>query len=373
MHKRSHLLLGLILAMLLVSATGPASGQTWRVTSHTMAKNIDESSGKPSMNTTRFLVSDEKAVCWFEMEVDGFGPLTLTWKWLEPEGTTYRERTAVEHIPRTGTYRFWDIISIRNNPVALKTGRWTVEVYVRTDKLFQTSFLLETTPTSYTVQVKVTGFDKKFFTSIHVDGIKVGTIQGGESKDLTLKIGTVHTLLVDELVQGGEGVRYRCSSNSVSARDEMVYLFFYETEYHLKVASEYGSTKGEEWYKAGAMAVFSVSTPTTGPWGTRYLFKQWTGDWAGDSTTGTVLMDRPRQVKALWVVDQTQLYMLVAVAAVAATGVVIVSLARKRRSKKAITQEATMPGAPVCPECGKQMLYVERVKRHYCTNCRKYR
>jgi hypothetical protein len=373
MRKHSYLSFGLMLAILVMWATASVSGQAWRIRSYTMAKSIEESSGRPSMNTTRFLVSDEKAVCWFEIEVDGFGPLTLTWKWLQPEGTTYREHTMIEQIPRSGSYRFWDIISIRNSPVALKTGKWTVEVLVRTERLLQTSFMLETLPTSYSVQVKVTGFDRKFFTSIHVDGIKVGIIEGGETKDLSFKIGSAHTLVVDEFVQGGEGIRYRCSSNSISARDEMVHLFFYETEYYLKIASDYGSSKGEGWYKAGSMATFSVSTPVSGEWGTRYIFRQWTGDWTGDSTTGTALMDRPKTVKALWAVDQSQLYILVAVAATAATVVLAVVMAGKRRAKKPITEVVEAPKAPVCPECGQEMLYVERVQRHYCTNCKKYR
>jgi hypothetical protein len=84
-------------------------------------------------------------------------------------------------------------------------------------------------------------------------------------------------------------------------------------------------------------------------------------------------MDRPKIVKALWTVDQSQLYILVAVAATAATVVLAVVMAGKRRAKKPITEVIAAPKAPVCPECGKQMLYVERVQRHYCTNCKKYR
>jgi len=373
MRRHLYVSSGLMLAIFVVWATISVSGQTWRIRSYTMAKSIDESSGRPSMNTTRFLVSDEKAVCWFEIEVDGFGPLTLTWKWLQPEGAAYREHTVVEQIPRSGSYRFWDIISIRNTAVSQKQGKWTVEVLVRTERLFQTSFMLETPPTSYSVQVKVTGFDRKFFTSIHVDGTKVGIIEGGETKDLSFKIGSAHTLMVDEFVQGGEGIRYRCSSNSISAQDEMAHLFFYETEYYLKVASDYGSPKGEGWYKAGSMATFSVLTSASGEWGTQYVFTQWAGDWTGNSVIGNALMDRPKMVKALWTADQSQLYMLVAVAAIAVTVVLAAAMAIRRRSKKLATKVVAEPKAPVCPECGKQMLYVERVRRHYCTNCKKYR
>jgi len=67
-----------------------ASEEGWRVLSHVMARGIDISTGRPIGNTTRFLTTDELVVCWFEIEIEGFGPLALTWRWFEPGGAVYR-------------------------------------------------------------------------------------------------------------------------------------------------------------------------------------------------------------------------------------------------------------------------------------------
>jgi len=371
--KRFHYLLGLLLVGLIVQGVEPVDGQYWRVLSHTMAKGIDMAASRPIGNATRFLSIDEQAVCWFEMEIDGFGPLTLAWKWFEPRGAVYREHSTVELIPRSGVYRFWDILKVAGAPAELKLGNWTVEVYVRTEKLFHTSFLIELPPTSYPVRVKISGLDGRFSTGLYVDGVKVGIIIGEETKELTLGIGTVHTVSVDEYVQGGVGVRFYCSANSRSVTGESFQVFLYETEYYLKVSSEHSAPRGEGWHKAGSIANFSVSTSVSGHWGIRYLFKQWMGDFTGDLVLGMILMDGPKEVKALWVADYSQSYSFVAIMiGTAALVVGAVLVARRRRLTEPTTARAPAPPTLDCPSCGKQTLYVERVKRHYCTRCKKY-
>ena len=359
--------------MLALQGTERANGQTWQIVGHSLAKGIDESTGRPVGNTTRFLSTDGKAVCWFEIEVEGSGPLSLTWRWFEPEGTVFREHRSVELVPRSGSYRFWDLLPIRDTPVEVKPGRWLVEVLVKTERLFRTPFLIELPATSYSIRVKVTGLDKRLSTSLYVDGSKIGTISEGETKEFTFRIGTVHKLMVDERVHGGETIRFRCGNNSVSLSSELLQIFLYEPEYYLKVISEFGSSAGEGWYRAGSMASFSVSASVTGPWGTRYLFRHWTGDYMGDSASGAILMDGPKEVRALWVADYSQLYTFVGVATGAVAMITVIAfVARRRRPLKSAEPERPAPLTRKCPQCGKQVLYIERIKRYYCTHCRKY-
>jgi len=214
-----------------------AGGESWRILSHMMARGIDISTGRPIGNTTRFLTTDELAACWFEMEIEGFGPLMLTWRWFEPGGTVNREHSSVQLVPHRGVYRFWDVLRIRDTPVEARLGRWMAEVYVRAEELFSTFFLVEPQVTPYYVQVKVSGFDKEFFTGLCVDSVKVGTIVGGETRELTFRVGTTHIVSVDEYVPGRIGVRFYCSPSSVSVSGESSYLFLYGTEYYLKVWS----------------------------------------------------------------------------------------------------------------------------------------
>ena len=371
--KRFYYLLGLLLVILIVQGVELVDGQYWRVLSHTMARGIDTASGRPIGSTTRFLTIDEQAVCWFETQIDGSGPLTLTWKWFEPRGAVFREHSTVELVPRSGTYRFWDILKVAGTPAELKLGNWMVEVYVRTEKLFHAPFLIELPPTTYPVQVRISGLDRRFSAGLYVDGVKVGTILGEETKELTLKIETVHTVSVDEYVQGEVGVRFYCASNSISVSGESFQVFLYETEYYLRVSSEYGTPRGEGWHKAGSIANFSVSTSVSGHWGIRYPFKQWMGDFTGDLVLGMILMDGPKEVKALWVADYSQSYSFVAIMiGTAALVVGAVLVARRRRLAEPTTARAPAPPTLDCPTCGRQTLYVERVKRHYCTQCKKY-
>jgi uncharacterized repeat protein (TIGR02543 family) len=76
------------------------------------------------------------------------------------------------------------------------------------------------------------------------------------------------------------------------------------TEHELTVVSPHGTPVGQGWYKAKAIAPFSISpTVATGSAGTRYAFSGWTGDSNATSDSATVVMDGPRMVIALW---QTQ-------------------------------------------------------------------
>lgn len=365
---------GLLLIILALQAVQLVSGQSWRITSNTMAKDIDEPTGRPSQNTTRFLTIDERVVGWFEIETEGFGSLPITWRWIEPEGSIYREHSIFGFIPVSGAYRFWDTMGIRNTPVEAKPGKWTMEVFIKQQKLFYSSFLIEQPPTTYLVQVKIVGFDKRFFTNLYVDGVKVGTVLGEDTKDLSFKIGTAHALSIDEHVEGGNGIRFHCLNNSVSIREGLSHFFLYETEYYMRVVSEYGSSKGEGWYRAGSLASFSVPTQVPGQWGTQYVFRQWTGDHVADSNVGNILMNGPKEVKAVWVADHSQLYVITAIATGSTVALIaIMFMIHKKRLVKRTEERISISSIPNCPECGKQMLYVERIKRYYCSNCKKYR
>jgi dienelactone hydrolase len=120
--------------------------------------------------------------------------------------------------------------------------------------------------------------------------------------------GSVHTVSATSPQAGGAGVQYLFDSWSdgnprthnlvTPARDDTLVARF-RTQFFLAVQSAHGSPRGQGWYDSGAQAAFSVTTPDSQA-GTRHLFQQWTGDFTGTSPSGTVLMDRPKTVTALW-------------------------------------------------------------------------
>jgi len=73
----------------------------------------------------------------------------------------------------------------------------------------------------------------------------------------------------------------------------------WKTQYSLKVSSDPVSVFAAYalWFDAGSTADFSVSEKTTGD-DSRYVFAQWTGDYAGTSVQGSLRMDGPRSVTA---------------------------------------------------------------------------
>jgi len=354
-------------------ATAVTYAQVGSVLSHTMAKSIDPSTRTPTVTATEFLTTDDAAHSWFEIKMDTFGPIMFNWKWYEPTGSVHREYTIFELVEKDKTYRFWDTLSIKGASAAVREGAWRVEVFARTDKLFEEAFSIK--PPIYKVTVGVSGFGSRFSAVVYVDGASKGPIAGESSTQFTFDLGTSHTMSVDQIVLGDQGTRYSCSANSWTADSESSHTFVYETEYSLTVVSQYGTPKGGGWYRAGSTVTFSVDSPVAGPVGVQYVFERWTGDSTSISRHATITMDGPKRVTAVWIADYTQFYLIVGIiAGVTAVLAVVPIVASRRRPPKTRGPVLPRPGppAPACRTCGKPTMHIQRVNRYYCTNCKKY-
>ncbi len=116
----------------------------------------------------------------------------------------------------------------------------------------------------------------------------------------------------------------------------------YKTQYYLKVVSRHGDPQGEGWYDSGSTATFSVTSPIQGGMGIQYVFERWEGDSSTTEPTATIVMDSARVVNAVWKVDYTQLYIIIAIlVAVAFLMGVAVTLALRKMKKK--PEEAEHP------------------------------
>ena len=74
----------------------------------------------------------------------------------------------------------------------------------------------------------------------------------------------------------------------------------WRTEYELQVLSEYGTPLGQGWVSAGAQAKFSVEPIVSSEPGSRHVFVKWSGDYDGDFHEGSVVMNSPKTVRAIW-------------------------------------------------------------------------
>jgi hypothetical protein len=145
----------------------------------------------------------------------------------------------------------------------------------------------------------------------------------------------------------------------------------YTTQYQLIVNSQYGNPQGSGYYDSGSAAQFSVTTPVGFP--IQQLFVQWQGDYNGTSPQGTLKMNKPHTVTAVWSTSYLPLIAIIVVA-----GAIVGGLLFWRRKRKPSTETKPTPKpeaatesgtasvtALKCGKCGSE----NPAGQKYCTNC----
>jgi len=200
---------------------------------------------------------------------------------------------------------------------------------------------------------------------------------------------TVQTSAAPTTVAGSSGTQYAFkgwmvngspqSGNPVSITLDKPYTATakYTTQYQLVVDSAYGNPQGSGYYDAGTAAQFSVTTPVGFP--IQQVFVQWQGDYTGTNPQGSITMDKPHAMHAVWSTSYLPLIAIVVVAAAIVGGLLVL---RSKRKPKPETKTETKPtpttdtasatgastvaaGAVKCQKCGTENLADQK----YCTNC----
>ena len=121
----------------------------------------------------------------------------------------------------------------------------------------------------------------------------------------------------------------------------------YQTQYQLIIDSPggLGSPKGSGYYDSGSTAQFSVTSPN----GLliQQVFVRWEGDYSGTSPQGTITIDSPKLIHAVWRTDYTQLY--IALGVLAAVIVVAGFLIWRRRQVSVPPETKPTPPMPAEP------------------------
>ncbi|MCK5146664.1 T9SS type A sorting domain-containing protein [bacterium] len=120
--------------------------------------------------------------------------------------------------------------------------------------------------------------------------------------------GSTHSISVETMQNDGTGKRYQFSSwsNGSSAAhtyttgtaDETVTAVF-TTQYELSISSAYGYPQGAGWYDDGGTADFSVTTPDVRT-GAKHSLINWTGDYSGSASSGSLTMNEAKSIRANW-------------------------------------------------------------------------
>jgi hypothetical protein len=337
MRKMRIAVLPFVVALVLAQAFQVGVAQAtppFMLMSYSTCRNVNSVTSEPIDLTDEFSRNDVTIYAWFMIGYTLPTNATYTWKWYDPTGSLYKE-TYLNHSGNGPCSIYGEPLEISKIPLEKRLGLWFVEVYIDDSLLFKQKFTIG----KYIVAVNVKGLPKALKTILTIDGNRTEEIQGATDLLLQFDEDTSHTLLFERMVDGEEGIRYVNASTAgpfeVSARRAVSIV--YSTQYYLDVASSFGNPQGSGWYDQGAMANFSVTSPVYDYVATKHTLTGWTGDYVGTESTGTIQMDGPRTVEALWESDYTLTYIL----AIAILAVVVVLIVVKTRTKKQDRSQAT--------------------------------
>ncbi len=218
-------------------------------------------------------------------------------------------------------------------------------------------------------------YETQYLLTVVTDPAGITDVTGGG----WYKAGTsVQTNQVPTTVPGSSGTQYAFkgwevdgaaqSGNGISLTMDKPHTVVakYETQYQLLIDSPYGNPHGQGYYAAGSTATFSVTTPSGFP--VQQIFVRWEGDYTGTSSQGSITMDNPKVIHAVW---STSYIPLIAIAVIALAAVAAFLFWRKRKGPAPETKPT--PGADKagaseslkCASCGTE----NPAGLKFCTNC----
>ena len=209
------------------------------------------------------------------------------------------------HYQYASSASFTKSFSTANQP----TGRWTVTLQADDYCGGSSSAVayFDLVADTYPVSISLSGIPSSVLVIIQVDGQNQGSMGGSETKSLSFKVGTQHSISVDQYVKGDTGVRYFDSQNSWSVGSAGSHTFTYVAQYYFTVGTNPDGLiqiSGAGWYSAGSQfqegAPQIINNPASAP----YSFSRWELD--GVPQLGnpiTITMDKPHTAMAVYQVS----------------------------------------------------------------------
>ena len=187
------------------------------------------------------------------------------------------------------------------------SGFWSREYPVGSHEEWRPKLviLLQGEPTmTYAVSLTIVGLPNVLTTTISVDGQEYKSVLPGNEVKMMFDRGTNHTVAVDRVIPGPQGVRYTCDASQVQVSAAASYIFAYTTEYSASISTQpkgVFNTLPTGWYKSGTTLQLNRTggdVIDTAP-GTRLVFDAWylnTQKLRTEPTTITV--DQPISLEA---------------------------------------------------------------------------
>lgn len=255
------------------------------------------------------------------------------------------------------------------------THTLTVDQYVKGDAGVQ-YFASQNTWTTSSAGSHTFKYETQYQFTVATDPVAITDVTGGG----WYKAGTnVQTNQVPGIVPGTAGTQYAFqgwvvdgvarSGNGITLTMDMQHtaVATYQTQYQLLIDSPYGNPQGQGYYAAGSTATFSASTP----WGfpVQQIFVRWEGDYTGTSPQGSLTMDTPKVIHAVWSTSYLPLIALI-VAAAAVVGGLLFWRSRRRPAPETKPTPTPVEGGEAaenikCDKCGTE----NSADQKFCTNC----
>jgi hypothetical protein len=209
---------------------------------------------------------------------------------------------------------------------------------------------------------------------------------------LALPKGSTRVVKVESLVQNAQ-IRYvfdkwndgnqSATRAIVFAEQSVSFVASYKIQYFLKVTSLFGNPTGQGWYDKDATAKLSVSPLVDLGNGTKWVFLGWTGDLTSPEASVTIVMENSHTVIAKWEMQSEQsittstssptsvivsnlgmsTWIYLAMIVVAATGLIMILLARKPGERRIARERLTISASSCSRERCIPMLLVRPLRR----------
>ncbi len=117
--------------------------------------------------------------------------------------------------------------------------------------------------------------------------------------------GRDHTMTVPQTIMTGNGTRYAFAvwNDGETSNTRIVsngaFTARYNKEYLLTINSAYGNPAGAGWYQSGVTANFTVTSLVITA-DSKHHFTGWSGNYAGSSNSGLIVMNAPVTITANW-------------------------------------------------------------------------
>jgi len=125
--------------------------------------------------------------------------------------------------------------------VDASSGFYSREYPVDTHEEWKPKLIISLEPNpafTYSATMTVTGLPNGTMSSVSIDGHESGSLAAGVEGRVFFDRGTTHAIGVSSLINGPEGVRYRCDLNMTQVSSATSHVFVYSVEYLVTFSTE---------------------------------------------------------------------------------------------------------------------------------------